>query len=291
MELSGRRRGRSEQRPCWGKQLIKDQQICIAVWDDFDVIETQELTRRYGQVTAVERLSLKIAEGELVVLLGGSGSGKTTTLKMVNRLIEPSSGRVLIDGQDAGALQPHELRRRIGYVFQRVGLFPHMTVGDNVGVTLTLLGWDRRRTAARVDELLELVELDPALVRERHPDELSGGEQQRVGVARALAASPRLMLLDEPFGALDPLTRDRLQQSFLRIRQRLGLTAIFVTHDMVEALLIGDRIAVMHGGRLVQIGTPSELLQSPADDYVQQLMSTPRRQAELVEGLLANRLQ
>jgi len=271
------------------QSTIKDHQIFNALWDHLDVIETHELTRRYGQVTAVDRLSLKINEGELVVLLGGSGSGKTTTLKMVNRLIEPTSGRVLIDGQDAGAIEPYELRRRIGYVFQRVGLFPHMTVGENVGVTLTLLGWDRRRTAARVDELLELVELDPALMRDRHPDQLSGGEQQRVGVARALAASPRLMLLDEPFGALDPLTRDRLQQSFLRIRQRLALTAIFVTHDMVEALLVGDRIAVMHGGRLVQIGTPSELLQSPADDYVRQLMATPRRQAELVDGLLTAR--
>jgi osmoprotectant transport system ATP-binding protein len=253
------------------------------------VIETLSLTRHYGQVTAVERLSLKVAEGELVVLLGGSGSGKTTTLKMVNRLIEPTSGRVLIDGEDAAGIEPHELRRRIGYVFQRVGLFPHMTVGENVAITLTLLGWERRRASARVEELLELVELDPRLVRDRRPDELSGGEQQRIGVARALAASPRLMLLDEPFGALDPLTRDRLQQSFLRIRQRVGLTAIFVTHDMVEALLLGDRIAVMHRGRLVQIGTPSELMQSPADDYVRQLMSTPRRQAELVESLLAAR--
>jgi osmoprotectant transport system ATP-binding protein len=255
------------------------------------VIETQDLTRQYGQVMAVERLSVKVAEGELVVLLGGSGSGKTTTLKMVNRLIEPSSGRVLIDGEDAALIEPHVLRRRIGYVFQRVGLFPHMTVGENVAITLTLLGWDRQRTSARVDELLELVELDPRLVRDRHPDQLSGGEQQRVGVARALAASPRLMLLDEPFGALDPLTRDRLQQSFVRIRQRLGLTAIFVTHDMVEALLLGDRIAVMQRGRLVQIGTPSELLQSPADDYVRQLMDTPRRQAELVEGLLTAKPQ
>jgi osmoprotectant transport system ATP-binding protein len=206
---------------------------------------------------------------------------------MVNRLIEPTSGRVLIDGENAASIEPYELRRRIGYVFQRVGLFPHMTVGENVAVTLTLLGWDRSRVAARVDELLELVELDPALVRERHPEQLSGGEQQRVGVARALAASPRLMLLDEPFGALDPLTRDRLQQSFLRIRKRLALTAIFVTHDMVEALLVGDRIAVMNGGRLVQVGTPSELLQAPADDYVRQLMATPRRQAELVDGLLS----
>jgi osmoprotectant transport system ATP-binding protein len=268
---------------------IPDPQIFNALWHHPYVIETHELTRRYGQVTAVDRLSLKVDEGELVVLLGGSGSGKTTTLKMVNRLIEPTSGSVLIDGQDASAISPHELRRRIGYVFQRVGLFPHLTVGENVGVTLTLLGWARARIAARVNELLQLVELDPALVRERRPDELSGGEQQRVGVARALAASPRLMLLDEPFGALDPLTRDRLQQSFLRIRRQLGLTAVFVTHDMVEALLVGDRIAVMHGGRLAQIGTPSELLRSPADDYVRQMMSTPRRQAELVEGLLASR--
>ena len=251
------------------------------------MIETEDLTKQYGQVRAVDRVSLKVAEGELVVLLGGSGSGKTTTLKMVNRLIEPTSGRVLIDGRDASALAPHELRRQIGYVFQRVGLFPHMSVGENVAVPLTLLGWDRARIAARVDELLGLVELDAALVRDRRPMDLSGGEQQRIGVARALAASPRLMLLDEPFGALDPLTRDRLQQSFLRIRRHLRLTAIFVTHDMVEALVVGDRIAVMHRGRLVQIGTPGELLRAPADDYVRQLMTTPRRQAALVDGLLA----
>jgi osmoprotectant transport system ATP-binding protein len=251
------------------------------------VIEALNLTKRYGRIAAVDGLSLAVAEGELVVLLGGSGSGKTTTLKMINRLIEPTSGRVVIDGQDALSVEPHELRRRVGYVFQRVGLFPHMSVGENVAITLTLIGWDRPRAAARVDELLELVELDPAAVRERRPAELSGGEQQRVGVARALAASPRLMLLDEPFGALDPLTRDRLQQSFLRIRRALRLTAIFVTHDMVEALLVGDRIGVMHHGRLVQIGAPAELLQSPADDYVRQLMNTPRRQAALVDSLLA----
>jgi osmoprotectant transport system ATP-binding protein len=251
------------------------------------VIETVGLTKRYGDIVAVDDLSLRVDEGELLVLLGGSGSGKTTTLKMVNRLIEPSAGRITIDGQDTAAMAAHVLRRRIGYVFQRIGLFPHMTVAENVAVTLTLVGWDLPRIRRRVDELLELVELEPTLVRERRPAELSGGQQQRVGVARALAVAPRVMLLDEPFGALDPLTRDRLQQSFLRIRRQLNLTAIFVTHDMVEALLMGDRIAVMNKGRLVQIGTPRELLQSPADEYVRRLMETPTRQAKVVDALLA----
>jgi osmoprotectant transport system ATP-binding protein len=250
------------------------------------MIETFGLTKRFADVVAVDDLSLHVSEGELLVLLGGSGSGKTTTLKMVNRLIEPTAGHVVIDGQDTRAVDAHELRRRVGYVFQRIGLFPHMTVAENVAVTLTLLGWDRTRIRRRVDELLELVELAPALVRDRRPADLSGGQQQRVGVARALAASPRVMLLDEPFGALDPLTRDRLQQSFLRIRRQLALTAIFVTHDMVEALLVGDRIAVMNEGRLVQIGTPRELLRSPADDYVHRLMETPTRQARIVDTLM-----
>lgn len=251
------------------------------------MIELDRLSKRYGAHVAVAELSLTVAEGELLVLLGGSGSGKTTTLKMVNRLVEPTSGRVRIDGDDVTALPPHELRRRIGYAFQRVGLFPHMTVAENVAVTPSLLGWDAARIARRVDELLELVELDPTIVRGRRPDELSGGQQQRVGVARALAAEPRLMLLDEPFGALDPLTRDRIQQSFRRIRERLGLTAIFVTHDMSEALLLGDRIAVMDAGRLLQVGTPRELLTSPADNVVRQLVETPRRQAAAVDALLA----
>jgi osmoprotectant transport system ATP-binding protein len=253
------------------------------------VIQATGLTKRYGPVVAVDDLSLRVEDGELLVLLGGSGSGKTTTLKLINRLIEPTAGRVTIDGQDAAAIEPHALRRRIGYVFQKIGLFPHMTIAENVAITLTLLGWDRARIDARVDELLALVELVPEAVRARRPDALSGGEQQRVGVARALAAAPRLMLLDEPFGALDPLTRDRLQQSFLRIRRQLGLTAIFVTHDMVEALLVGDRIAVLHDGRLVQVGTPRELLQYPEDDYVRQLMETPTRQARIVDALLEER--
>ena len=253
------------------------------------MIETVGLSKRYGDVAVVDDVSLRVDEGELLVLLGGSGSGKTTMLKMLNRLTEPSAGRITIDGKDTAAVEAHALRRRIGYVFQQIGLFPHMTVAENVAVTVTLLGWDRARIEKRVDELLELVELDPALMRGRSPSELSGGQQQRVGVARALAASPRVMLLDEPFGALDPLTRDRLQQSLLRIRRQLNLTAIFVTHDMVEALLLGDRIAVMQEGRLVQIGTPRELLRSPADDYVRRLMDTPTRQARVVDSLLEDR--
>ena len=253
------------------------------------MIDAVGLTKRYGDVVAVDDLSLQVNDGELLVLLGGSGSGKTTTLKMVNRLIEPSAGRITIDGEDTASVDAHALRRRIGYVFQRIGLFPHLTVAENVAVTLTLLGWDAGRVRRRVDELLDLVELPPALVRDRRPAELSGGQQQRVGVARALAASPRVMLLDEPFGALDPLTRDRLQQSFLAIRRRLALTAMFVTHDMVEALLVGDRIAVMNQGRLVQVGTPRELLRAPADEYVRRLMETPTRQARVVEALLEDR--
>jgi osmoprotectant transport system ATP-binding protein len=204
---------------------------------------------------------------------------------MINRLIEPTSGRVLIDGEDAAACAPHELRRRIGYCFQQVGLFPHLSVAENIGITPMLLGWERSRIARRVDTLLELVELDPAAFRDRRPTELSGGQQQRIGVARALAAEPALMLLDEPFGALDPLTRDRLQQSFRAIRARLALTAVFVTHDMVEALLLGDRIAVLHRGALAQVGTPAELLRHPADDYVRQLIGTPVRQAEALAAL------
>ena len=250
------------------------------------MIEADGLTKRYGDAVVVRDFSLRVRAGELVVLLGGSGSGKTTTLKMINRLIEPTAGSVRLDGVDTADLPPHELRRRIGYVFQRIGLFPHLTVGENVAVTPGLLGWPPERIAARVDELLGLVELDPAL-RDRRPSELSGGQQQRVGVARALAAEPRVMLLDEPFGALDPVTRERLQQSFLHIRETLSLTTVFVTHDMTEALTLADRIAVLHEGRLLQLGTPRELLTRPADAYVDRLMSTPRRQAAVVEALIA----
>ena len=249
------------------------------------MIEVQELTRRYGDRLAVDRVSFRVAAGELLVLVGASGSGKTTTLKMINRLVEPTAGRVLVSGDDAATLEPHSLRRRIGYVFQGIGLFPHMSVGENVAVPLRLAGWERDRARARVTELLTLVELDPALAP-RPPSSLSGGQQQRVGFARALAVSPRLMLLDEPFGALDPLTRDRLQQTFLELRRRLNLTAVLVTHDMAEALVLADRVGVMNAGRLVQIGTPAELLRAPADEHVATLLATPRRQARLLDELL-----
>lgn len=249
------------------------------------MIELEQVSKQYGDFYAVRDFSLSVEEGELLVLLGRSGSGKTTTLKMVNRLIEPTSGTIRVGGEDVSRLEPYELRRRIGYVFQRLGLFPHLSVGENIAITPSLLGWEEKRMDERVDELLEMVELDRDL-KKRRISELSGGQQQRVGVARALAANPKVMLLDEPFGALDPLTRERLQDSLLRIRDQINLTAIFVTHDMLEALLIGDRIAVMHQGELAQVGTPRQLMREPADDYVEQLMGTPKHQVNSVERLL-----
>jgi osmoprotectant transport system ATP-binding protein len=249
------------------------------------MIEVQELTKNYGPRTAVNRLSFHVARGEVLVLVGGSGSGKTTTLKLINRLIEPTSGCVLIEGDDASRFELHELRRRIGYVSQNVGLFPHMTIAENIEVTPSLLGWSTARREERTAELLDLVEL-PSSINRQYPSELSGGQAQRVGVARALAAKPRFMLLDEPFGALDPLTRDRLQQSFVDIKRQLDLTAVFVTHDITEALMLGDRIAVLREGRLLQMGTPHDLLDAPKDEYIERLLDTPRRQARELERLL-----
>jgi len=252
------------------------------------MIEVAGLSRRYGGAVAVADVSFEVKAGEMLALVGDSGSGKTTTLKMINRLVEPDAGRVVVDGRDTASVEPHVLRRSIGYVFQGIGLFPHLTVAENVAVPLRLAGWSRDHTRARVAELLVLVELEEALGG-RYPAELSGGQQQRAGVARALAASPRVMLLDEPFGALDPLTRDRLQHSFDELRRRLGFTAVFVTHDVAEAVVLADRIGVMRAGRLVQLGTPAELARSPADEDVARLLDTPRRQARVVAGRLEAR--
>ncbi len=249
------------------------------------MIEAQGLSHRYGTQVAVDDVSFRVAQGELLALVGSSGSGKTTTLKMINRLVEPSAGRVLIEGVDTATLAVPGLRRRIGYVFQGIGLFPHLSVGANIALPLRLAGWDDARRVARVRELLDLVELEASLV-ERYPRELSGGQQQRVGVARALANAPRLMLLDEPFGALDAPTRDRLQQAFLELHRRLGLSTVLVTHDMAEALLLADRVGVMRAGRLVQLGRPEELLRAPADEHVARLVETPLRQARHVRDLL-----
>jgi osmoprotectant transport system ATP-binding protein len=252
------------------------------------MIRLRAVTKRYpGGPPAVDAVTLDVAPGELMVLLGASGSGKTTTLKMINRLVEPTSGSIEIDGEDTRSIEPALLRRRIGYVFQGIGLFPHMTVGANVGVTPRLLGWPKPRVAARTDELLELVGLPPGDFRERMPGELSGGQQQRVGLARALAAEPRLLLMDEPLGALDPITRDGLQRELGQLHRRLGLTVVLVTHDMTEALLLADRIAVMRAGRIVQIGTPRELVRDPADALVAALMEAPKRQAAVVDALAA----
>jgi osmoprotectant transport system ATP-binding protein len=237
------------------------------------VIALEAVTKRYGDKTVVDGVSLEVRRGEVLALLGGSGSGKTTTLKMINRLIEPTAGRITLGGRDTASLLSHELRRRIGYVLQEVGLFPHMTVEENVGITPRLLGWPAAKIRARVGELLELVELDPTTFGGRSAHELSGGQRQRVGIARALAADPEVMLLDEPFGALDPITRRRLQRLFGSIRETRELTAVIVTHDVAEAMTLGTRLAVLHKGVLVQEGGSEEVASAPANDYVRALLS------------------
>lgn len=232
------------------------------------MISLEHVTRRYGDVLAVDDLTLEVPTGEVCVLIGPSGCGKTTTLRMINRLIEPTSGRILVDGTDVMTLRPEELRRHIGYVIQSIGLFPHLTVSENVATVPKLLGWKAARTNPRVAELLDLVGLDPSEYGAKYPRQLSGGEAQRVGVARALAADPPLLLMDEPFGAVDPLNRDRLQAEFSRIQRELRKTVVFVTHDVDEAIRLADRIALMRDGRLEQYDAPEALLDHPASKFV-----------------------
>ncbi|MFC6151151.1 MULTISPECIES: betaine/proline/choline family ABC transporter ATP-binding protein [Mumia] len=226
---------------------------------------------------AVRDLSLSVPRGSLVALVGPSGCGKSTTLKMINRLIEPTSGRILIDGEDVTRADPVELRRGIGYVIQQVGLFPHQSIRENVTTVPTLLGWSRKRARARADELLEMVGLDPATYADRYPHQLSGGQRQRVGVARALAADPPVLLMDEPFGAVDPIVRERLQDEFLRLQHDLAKTVVFVTHDIDEAVRLGDRVAVLaSGGDLRQYDSPAAVLGSPADEFVAEFVGADR---------------
>jgi osmoprotectant transport system ATP-binding protein len=237
----------------------------------------EHLSKLYpGGTTALDDLTLTVPAGEICALVGPSGGGKTTALKSVNRLIEPTSGRVLIDGTDVMSVEPVRLRRGIGYVIQNVGLFPHRTVAQNVATVPELLAWPRERIRARVSELLALVGLDPARYAGRYPAQLSGGERQRVGVARALAAEPPVMLMDEPFAAVDPIVRERLQDEFLRIHERLGMTVIFVTHDIDEAIKMGGRVAVLQGGRLVQYAPPAELLERPLNEFVAKFVGADR---------------
>jgi osmoprotectant transport system ATP-binding protein len=248
-------------------------------------VDVRGVTKAFGSTIAVDRVSLAVPAGQFVALVGASGSGKTTLLKMLNRLIEPDSGEIRIGGQVANEVDPPTLRRGIGYVFQGVGLFPHMTVAENIAMVPNLLGWNPAEREARVRELLTLVDL-PQAVAERRPAALSGGQQQRVGVARALAARPKIMLMDEPFGALDPVTRDALGQAYRALHDDLGLTTLMVTHDVQEAVLLADRIVVMKAGRILADATPRALLRGHGDPDVDALMATPRRQAERVQALM-----
>jgi osmoprotectant transport system ATP-binding protein len=247
-------------------------------------LEFRAATKRYpnSDRPAVDHLSLEVPAGDICVLVGPSGCGKTTAMRMVNRMTEITEGDILLDGRSVKDRKPYELRREIGYVIQQVGLFPHLTIGENVATVPRLLGWDKERIRARIDELLDLVALDPAEYRDRYPSQLSGGQRQRVGVARALAVDPPVMLMDEPFGAIDPINRARLQNQFLRLQEQIGKTVVFVTHDIDEALKMGDQIAVMkEGGVLAQYATPQELLQSPADEFVASFVGADRGLKEL----------
>ncbi len=238
-----------------------------------------------GQSYALRDVSLTIEEGETFVLLGSSGSGKTTILRLISRLIEPTAGQITLDGRNLNDYGVIELRRNMGYVFQGIGLFPHMTVGQNVAIGLRLIGWPLPKREARARELLDLVGLDPDAYFDRFPNELSGGQQQRVAVARALATDPDYLLMDEPFGALDALTRETLQKEVLRLKATLGKTIVFVTHDILEAFILGDRIGVCNEGRLDQVGTRREVLKTPKTDFVRALLARPLEQLETFQDL------
>ena len=242
------------------------------------MITLDRLTKKFGTggQYAVDGLSLTVNAGEICVLIGPSGCGKTTTMRMINRMVEPDAGRIEVGGRDVTKIDAVELRRSIGYVIQQVGLFPHMTIGENIATVPRLLGWDAPRIARRVDALLALVHMEPGLYRDRFPRELSGGQKQRIGVARALAADPPVMLMDEPFGAIDPITRALLQDEFLRILRELGKTIVFVTHDIDEAIRMGSRIAILRAGKVVQYDTPERILAQPADAFVEAFVGGDR---------------
>jgi osmoprotectant transport system ATP-binding protein len=252
-----------------------------------NAIEISDVTKRFdGHHNVLDGISLVIRDGEFLTIVGPSGSGKTTLLRLINRLTDPTSGTVSVRGENIEERDPIPLRREIGYVFQGAGLFPHMTVAENIAITPKLLGWDKAKRVSRVIELLKLVQLDPKRYRSRFPAELSGGERQRVGVARALAAEPKIVLMDEPFGALDALTRAALQRDYRELHDKLGLTTMMITHDLAEAALLADRIAVIHQGMIVEQGTPRELMASPKNDYVRKLVETPKHQAERLAALI-----
>ncbi|HST55246.1 MAG TPA: ABC transporter ATP-binding protein [Solirubrobacteraceae bacterium] len=254
-------------------------------------LELRSVSKRYpGQsAAAISDLSLTVPAGEVCVLVGPSGSGKTTAMRLINRMVSLSSGDILLGGRSVLQRNPRDLRREIGYVIQQIGLFPHLTVGENIATVPRLLGWDKPRTTARVEQLLELIDLPPAEMRDRYPAQLSGGQRQRVGVARALAADPPLMLMDEPFGAIDPINRARLQDEFLSLQAKVRKTIVFVTHDIDEAIKMGDRIAILRsGGVLAQYDTPAEILTRPADDFVAEFVGADRALKRLSLATLAD---